>query len=196
MIYLVRHGQTVFNREHRMQGRMESELTELGRRQAAAMADLLHDLIRRDPPKPWRIVSSPLGRATETARAIGERLSLPVELDERLLEVDVGQWSGRLRTEIAVGDPASMADPEWCFRSLGGETYDDVMGRVSAWLAEQTGEDKKPLIAVSHGVAGRLLRGAYAGLPREAVMAQSIPQDAVFRLSNGQIDRFDCEPVD
>ena len=52
------------------------------------------------------------------------------------------------------------------------------------------------MIAVSHGVWGRLLRGVYAGLDRQATLDQDAPQDAVYRLQNGQIDRFDCEPVE
>ena len=78
MIYLCRHGQTAFNREHRLQGQRESDLTPLGRLQAGAMAELLHDLIARDPPAPWRIVASPLRRDRDTAQAIGARLGLPV----------------------------------------------------------------------------------------------------------------------
>ena len=55
--------------------------------------------------------------------------------------------------------------------------------------------DKRRLIVVSHGVAGRLLRGAYAGLSQAETLAQDIPQDAVYRLTAGQIDRFDCAPI-
>jgi broad specificity phosphatase PhoE len=52
------------------------------------------------------------------------------------------------------------------------------------------------VILVSHGAAGRILRGMYGGLPKADMLALEIPQDAVFRLQNGQIDRFDCEPLD
>ncbi|MCR5878557.1 histidine phosphatase family protein [Phenylobacterium sp. J367] len=61
MIYLVRHGQTEFNREQRLQGHVDSPLTELGLRQAGAVAALLKDLTAGQPG--WRVVSSPLGRA-------------------------------------------------------------------------------------------------------------------------------------
>ncbi len=71
VIYLCRHGQTAFNREHRLQGQMESDLTPLGRAQAGAMADLLRDLVQRDANRPWRIVASPLRRARDTAGIIG-----------------------------------------------------------------------------------------------------------------------------
>lgn len=199
MIYLCRHGQTFHNREGRMQGQTESDLTPLGRAQAAAMGDLLFDLIRRDPPAAaaveWRIVASPLRRARDTAEAIGARLGLPVELEDRLMEINVGDWSNRLRDEVKRETPALLSDPEWAFKSPGGETYEDIMGRVAGWLAEQAPEPERRLIVVSHGIAGWMLRGAYAGLSRAEVIAQDTPQDAVLRLSGGQIDRFACAPV-
>jgi probable phosphoglycerate mutase len=196
VIYLCRHGQTVYNREQRIQGQMESDLTPLGRAQAGAMGDLLQDLIARDPPAPWRIVASPLRRARDTAGIIGARLGLPVELDDRLMELTVGAWEGRLRGDIAREHPKAFAAREWFFAAPGGETYDQVMARVSAWLAEQAAEPERRLIVVSHGVAGRLLRGAYGKLSREQTLALDVPQDALYRLRAGQIDRFECEPVE
>jgi len=196
VIYLCRHGQTEWNREHRLQGQSESDLTPLGRAQAGAMGDLLHDLIERDPPAPWRIVASPLRRARDTAGIIGARLGLPVELDDRLMELTVGAWEGRLRHELAHEHPELFADRAWFFAAPGGETYDQVMARVSDWLSEQVAEPERRLIVVSHGIAGRLLRGAYAGLSPAQVLELDVPQDALYRLRAGQIDRFACEPVD
>lgn len=195
MIYLCRHGQTFHNREGRMQGQTESDLTPLGRLQAAAMADLLHDLIARAPPADWRIVASPLRRARDTAETIGARLGLPVAFEDRLLEISVGDWAGRLRDEVKRETPALLSDPEWAFKSPNGETYDAIMGRVSGWLAEQAPEPERRLIVVSHGIAGWMLRGAYGGLSRAEVIAQDTPQDAIFRLSGGQVDRLNCAPV-
>ncbi|ATC32056.1 histidine phosphatase family protein [Caulobacter vibrioides] len=195
MIYLCRHGQTFHNREGRLQGRTESDLTPLGLLQAKAMGALLHDLVRRDPPAPWRLVASPLRRARATAEAIGERLGLEVGFDERLVEIDVGEWSGRLREEVHGENPHLVGDDAWGFLAPGGETYEAMMARLVSWLEEQAAEPERRLIVVSHGVAGRLLRGAYAGLAREETLRLDIPQDAVYRLANGQIDRFDCAPV-
>jgi broad specificity phosphatase PhoE len=199
MIYLCRHGQTFHNREGRLQGRLESDLTPLGRAQAAAMGELLFDLVRRDPPAAppveWRIVASPLRRARDTAEAIGARLGLPVATDERLVEIDVGEWSNRLREEVRSEIPHLHGDDAWGFHAPGGETYEGMMARLTHWLDEQATEPDRRLIVVSHGVAGRLLRGAYAGLSKDDTLRQDIPQDAVYRLWAGQIDRFDCAPV-
>ena len=190
MIYLCRHGETVSNREGRIQGQLESPLTPLGRNQAGAMAARLHALI--DEPKAWRLCASPLGRARDTAEIIGARLGLSVELDAQLMEVHVGGWQGMTHKALSRAHPETVGDRLWCFRGPGGETYDDVMARVSGWLAEQAPEPGRQVIAVSHGVAGRLLRAAYAGLEPQAAMRQDIPQDALFRMSGGAIERIAC----
>lgn len=195
MIYLCRHGQTFHNREGRLQGRLESDLTPLGEAQARAMAALLDDLVPAAERAPWRLVASPLRRAHDTAKAIGERLGLSLELDERLVEIDVGEWSGRLREEVRGENPHLRGDDAWGFHAPGGETYEVMTARLGGWLAEQAAEPERRLIVVSHGVAGRLLRGLYAGLAKEATLSQDIPQDAVFRLAEGRIDRIDCAPV-
>jgi probable phosphoglycerate mutase len=196
VIYLCRHGQTEWNRERRLQGQTEADLTPLGRLQAAAMADLLHDLIAREPAADWRIVASPLRRARDTAQAIATRLGLTLAFDDRLMELTVGEWEGRLYADVHRENPEAFKSPEWFFTAPGGETYEQIMARVSDWLAEQTAEPERRLIVVSHGIAGRLLRGVYAGLSREDTLAQDVPQDALYRLSAGQIDRLDCEPVE
>ena len=196
MIYLTRHGETEWNLEGRMQGRLESALTPLGVRQAGAMASLLADLVERDPPASWRLVASPAGRARATAQAISDRLGLPIELDERLIEIGCGEWEGRLRSDVAISHPELFATREWFFAAPGGETYDDVFARVSDWLADQPPEAERRTIAVSHGVAGRLLRGAYGGLSRQETILQDVPQDAIYRLVDGNIHRLECEPVE
>lgn len=196
MIYLCRHGQTEWNRERRLQGQTEADLTPLGRLQAAAMADLLLDLTAREPSADWRIVASPLRRARDTAQAIADRLGRKVEFDDRLMELTVGEWEGRLYADVQRENPEAFDSPEWFFTAPGGETYEQVMARVSDWLAEQVAEPERRLIVVSHGIAGRFLRGAYAELSREETLAQDVPQDALYRLSAGQIDRLDCEPIE
>ena len=196
MIYLCRHGQTEWNRAHRLQGQCESDLTPLGRAQAGAMAGLLHELVQRDTDHPWCIVASPLRRARDTAGIIGAKLGLPVAFDDRLMELTVGEWEGRLRADLAREHPELFTDRTWFFAAPGGETYDQVMARVSDWLSEQAAEPERRLIVVSHGIAGRLLRGAYAGLSPVDTLELDVPQDAIYRLASGQLDRFDCEPVE
>lgn len=194
MIYLVRHGQTTFNAERRQQGRLDSPLTALGRAQAAAVGRLLQGLVGKADG--WRLIASPLGRAQDTAAVIGEALSLKVETDERVTEVSFGEWDGRLREELAAEHPEVFARSDWQFSAPRGESFEAVHGRLSRWLADLEPEPARKVIVVSHGGAGRVLRGAFLGLSREATWAQEVPQDAIYRLASGAIARFDCESVE
>jgi probable phosphoglycerate mutase len=192
VIYLVRHGQTAFNRERRLQGHVDSPLTELGLKQAAAVGDLLRELTAGEPG--WRIVSSPLGRARRTADIVARALGAEVEEDHRLIELSWGDWDGRLRTELEAAHPDAFGSTGWAFDAPTGETYAAVCARMSDWLASLPPEPERRVIAVSHGVAGRVLRGVYAGLEKDRTVEQSVPQDAVYRLAAGRIERIDCPP--
>ena len=193
MIYLLRHGQTAFNAERRMQGHMDIPLNPHGVRQAAAMGALLRDLI--PDPADWRIVASPLMRAQDTARAAGAALGLPVETDRRLIEVTVGEWEGRLLDDVAAEHPELFKSRQWFFHAPGGETYDQMAGRIGAWLDELPPEPERKVIAVCHGVTSRILRGLYLGLSADDALQQDVPQDAIYRLSGGAMERLACEPV-
>ncbi|MET0273098.1 MAG: histidine phosphatase family protein [Phenylobacterium sp.] len=195
MIYLVRHGQTEFNRERRLQGHVDSPLTELGVRQARAVGRLLKDLIRE--PEGWRVISSPLGRAMITARTVADALGVAeVEQDRRLIELSWGDWDGRLRTDLEAAYPDAFGRSGWAFHAPTGETYEAVCARMVDWLASLAPEPERKVIAVSHGVAGRVLRGVYADLPPDETVAQDVPQDAVYLLQHGRIGRLDVEPLD
>ncbi len=191
MIYLVRHGETEFNRERRLQGHVESALTEKGLAQARAVGELLAGLTAA--AEDWRIVSSPLGRARRTAEIIARRLgAADVEIEPRLIELSWGAWDGRLRDDLAAAHPDTFGRTNWAFHAPTGETYDEMCARLHAWLDELPPEPARRIIAVSHGVTGRVLRGLYAGLPPDEVVTQDVPQDAVFRLADGAIERIDC----
>lgn len=195
MILLLRHGQTEFNREGRWQGHMDSPLTELGARQARAMGQLVCELVGAQSG--WRIVSSPLGRAHRTAILVGKASGLAdIEIDPRLIEITVGRWDGRLKSEAEREAGPEWHSKKWDFSSPEGEEYDSVVDRIGLWLDSLPPEPERRIIAVSHGITGKVIRGVYAGLDRATTLDQPVPQDAVYRLQNGQIDRFDCEPVE
>jgi probable phosphoglycerate mutase len=191
MIYLARHGETAFNAERRQQGHMDSPLTERGLAQARAMADLLARQVGGEAG--WRLVASPLGRAQHTAQIIGEALGLPIETDGRVIEVSFGEWDGRLRDELSAEFPETFGRGDWQFCAPGGETYESVETRVLDWLAGLPPEPQRKVIVVCHGGSGRVVRGAYLGLPRAETWAQEVPQDAIYRLASGAVVRFDCE---
>lgn len=194
MIILLRHGETEWNAVRRIQGQSESRLTPLGERQARAMARLAAELAAREGGD-WRLVASPLLRTRQTAQAVADLTGLPMELDARVAEIRCGEWEGKLRDEIAHLHPEKFASREWFFGAPGGETFEDVAARIGGFLAGLPPEPERRVIVVSHGVAGRILRGLYGGLSRQATLDLDVPQDAVFRLAGGQIERFDCEPL-
>lgn len=188
MIYLLRHGQTEFNREGRLQGRLDSPLTALGQDQARRMGRVLRQVIER--PEAWTMVASPLGRTRHTAELVREAAGLDcrIEIDDRLAELDVGQWEGLNRQEILACAPHVDFAPGWMFDAPGGEGAHGMSARLAAWLAEHDESDGRRRIVVSHGVAGRMLRHLYCGV---ATDHSSPPQDSVFLLHQGVVGRID-----
>ena len=194
MILLIRHGETEWNVHRRLQGHRDSPLTAKGLRQAQAVAGLVGDLVAREAGA-WRLITSPLGRALTTAEAIAAATGLPLETDERLMEVSCGAGEGRVWDDVDADPALADAPRDWLFGHMGGESHEQVRARAESFLAALEPEPGRRVIAVSHGITGRVLRRAYARL--EGLDGyEHVPQDAVFRLQNGQIDRFDCEPVD
>ena len=191
-IFLVRHGETEWNRARRYQGWSDSPLTPLGIAQAEAIGLCLGALPEAAGAA---IVASPIGRARRTAEIIAECLQHPAPLrfDERLREISLGAWDGRGRKEIRALMGAAFEEFEWYFRTPDGETYDGFAGRIAGWLSE-VGD--APVIAVCHGVVTRVLRGLYAGLPRAAALCLPVPQDRIFRLAGGIIEEIAVPPLD
>ena len=192
MIYLIRHGQTEFNQQVRLQGRLDSPLTELGVEQARRMGRHLREIV--DDPSAFQLISSPLGRALRTAEIVREAsgLDLEIELEPRVIEVSVGAWEGLDRHQIEAVAPGMIGEPGWLLQAPGGETYQDVASRVSDWLSGIDGADGRRRIVVSHGVTGRLLRNLYGGGDHlTAWQGESPPQDAVFLLHKGVVGRID-----
>ncbi|MET9490105.1 bifunctional RNase H/acid phosphatase [Nocardia sp. NPDC006630] len=128
-LLLLRHGQTELSVERRYSGRGNPPLTELGRAQAAAAAKML-----ATKGNIAAIVSSPLGRARETAEAAGRALGLPVRVLDGLIETDFGAWEGLTFPEAAQQDPELHArwlgDPS--VPPPGGESFDQVRERIEA----------------------------------------------------------------
>lgn len=186
VIYLVRHGETEWNRIRRYQGWSDSPLTDAGRAQAQAIGRRLSTL---PEIRSAELVASPLGRARHTAEIIRQCLgrSEPLRFDDRLRELSFGSWDGFTRAEIAALMPGAFDEErrdEWYFATPDGETYEVFAGRVGAWLAESQSGGQS-LIVVTHGVVTRILRGLYAGLSRAAAMRLPVPQDRIFRLAQG-----------
>ena len=185
-IFLVRHGETEWNRARRYQGWSDSPLTARGIAQAEAIGHRLRALPEAADAE---IVASPIGRARRTAEIIALCLerTAPPRFDERLREISLGSWDGLDRREVRSRMGAGFVEFEWYFRTPDGETYDGFAARIAAWLAE-AGDG--PVIVVCHGVVTRVLRGLHAGLPRAAALSLPVPQDRIFRLAGGMIEEI------
>ena len=187
-IFLVRHGETEWNREDRRQGQGDSPLTEKGAGQVQAIGRGIARLIAGQAD--WRLVASPLGRTRQTAAIVSAACGLPVAFDDRLMEAGFGIWEGLTWPEIDVQRPGASADPYVHFHTPGGETYDQVAARATDWLSSV----RQPTIAVSHGVFGRVLRTLYLSRPESAYVDQpaATQQDAFYRLEDGKVTSIDC----
>lgn len=172
-LVLLRHGQTEYNAGNRMQGQLDTDLTELGRNQAVAAAEVL---AKRQP---LLIVSSDLRRAYDTAAALGERTGLAVAVDTRLRETHLGDWQGLTHLEVdAMAPGARLAwrdDARWA--PHGGESRIDVADRSlplvaeliagqPEWGADLGGDEAdRPVVLVAHGGLIAALTAALLGIP-------------------------------
>ena len=127
MIYLVRHGQTDWNLEHRIQGQLDMPLNDTGRAGAIACAKQLED-IQVD-----RIISSDLSRTKETASIINEFLSLPISFDTRLREVNCGDLQGVIAEEVS-NEKWDLLNHEP--HKIHAESLADVYKRVKSFFSD------------------------------------------------------------
>ncbi|MBK5565859.1 histidine phosphatase family protein [Ensifer sp. SSB1] len=183
MIYLLRHGETVWNTLGRFQGQQDSPLTTRGVEQADFVANLLRAEIEGET-QTFEMHVSPLGRTRETAERVQRVLPLASREDARLMEVSVGCWDGMTMFEIDMEYPGKLDGSDifdWYFRTPDGESFDAACARAKSWLADI----RRPTVAISHGLFGRLLRGVYAGLSRREMLELPVPQDGFYRLCGG-----------
>lgn len=162
-LVLLRHGETDWNAAGRMQGHLDMPMNDTGRQQARTAASMLAE--RFDAS---RIVSSDLSRAHETARAVGEATGLPVHSDQRLREINVGDWVGLTLQDIVAEDPSvgeRLHRGEDVRRSATGETSTELGERIAAALqavAEDV-DDGETVLVVTHGMAARIGSVFFAG---------------------------------
>ncbi len=191
-LFIARHGETVFNAGARVQGDVQhTPLTRAGFAQAEEMGQALKDRLGTCPA--LRLWSSPTGRALQTLAVIAEHLGLDwheARTDERLTEIGMGDWSGRLYRELIADEGLIIDQASGLFgvRAPGGEWYDDIAARLQSWLDEQAVEEGDRLV-VMHGVSSRVLRGMLTGAAHppgcDAPVAGGLPQGSVVEIVDG-----------
>jgi broad specificity phosphatase PhoE len=185
--YFVRHGETDWNVEGRLQGQRDVSLNATGRLQAVACGHILRNLLAREGrgPADFEFVSSPLSRARETMELMRAALGVEAtgyQLDPRLMELSFGNWEGSTIAEIRARDPAGIAAREhdkWRFVPPRGESYQMLSVRIDAWR-ETLGEHT---IAVAHGGGARTLIALAGIAPPETAPAMNIEQGVVYEFS-------------
>jgi probable phosphoglycerate mutase len=194
VLYYVRHGETDFNVEARLQGRQDTELNSHGRRQAAECGTLLRDLFARDrrPASDLAYVASPLKRARETMEVLRATLGLDPPaygVDNRLMEISYGEWEGLTLPEIDARMPGMLAERErykWDFAPPGGESYRELTRRTGEWYAGLTGDT----VVAGHGGGVRALMAIFNVLPRDEATHASIAQGVVYVFADGKMARY------
>ncbi|MDK3072009.1 histidine phosphatase family protein [Sedimentitalea sp. JM2-8] len=177
-LLILRHGETEWNRSGRLQGELDSHLTDTGRDQAQCQGRILKDV----GISGWAVYCSPQGRAAETAAlALPE---LPVVSDARLREIGLGEWSGQLREDLAAQFPELFAGDglEWYDHAPGGEGIAALESRAASFLSELNG----PSVIVTHGITSRVLRCLLVGLPAESFGTVGGGQGVVYHLRDGR----------
>lgn len=179
-IWLLRHGQTGWNAQARVQGQLESSLTDVGVLQAQAQAALMVEPLLQQPA----CYASPLGRAQQTAQiALGDA---PITTDTRLAELHAGDWQGLTHDQIRAGWPDLwQGNPRFLdlyAAAPGGEGMAALCARVESFLADLT----TPSVIVAHGSLGQVMRGLVCGLERHIYAALPNDQGCVYVLENGR----------
>lgn len=190
LCYFVRHGQTGWNAELRLQGQADTDMTELGRSQAMRNGRRLAELVGN--PGEFDFVASPLKRTRETMELVRAEMGLSprgYRVDARLMEVHFGDWQGFTHAELEERQPGSTAarfQDKWGFVApgSGGESYQMLLDRVRPWYAALD----RQTICVTHGGVLRILFRLVEKLPVADVAVMEIPQDRVLRLDGSRLE--------
>jgi len=188
-IILVRHGETIWNKEGRYQGRNDSSLTTKGEAETIENARKIEHYLgkKRDGIK---LYSSPLGRAKQSSKIIAERLNLDLEktlFDSRLVEIDYGIFEGKLKSICQTDYKKIYEEREankWHYQIKQGESYAMAEKRVRSWISDQQGDDL--IIVVAHEMINRILRGIYLNLTQDEILTLRQKNDTVLLLTEGE----------
>ncbi|SDT92959.1 histidine phosphatase family protein [Stappia sp. ES.058] len=191
-LIFIRHGQTDWNAEGRMQGHKDIELNETGRGQARRNATTLRTHFEQSGLSldDFHFAASPMLRTMATMRIVCEVLDRGEDdftVDERLREITFGAWEGYTIPELTEQSPELVAGrkaDKWGFVPPEGESYKMLASRIEAWLATVT----QPTVVVSHGGVMRVVRGRLQGVPDAEIPKLDVPQDQFFVWDGSRLD--------
>ena len=191
--YFVRHGETAWNAERRLQGQLDVPLNELGRRQSAQCGATLRALLaaRGRTPADFAFVSSPLSRARETMEIMRDGLGLSragYAVDPRLAELSFGRWEGLTYKEVRALDRSVLAVRErdkWNFTPPDGESYAQLLVRVREWHAGVAGD----VVVAAHGGVARVLMVLFGVREREDATQGDVVEGVVYAFAPGAMER-------
>ncbi|EHH1108353.1 phosphoglycerate mutase family protein [Vibrio parahaemolyticus] len=189
-IFVLRHGETEFNADKKLQGHCNSSLTSKGCDQARRVGTTLKQYVEN---RPFRVYSSTLGRALQTSQIVCEELNYSYEnlnKEPRLKEFSLGEWEQRTIPSLEQEIPNLLAQNDWYLQAPNCETYESVRERLSSWLSDVAHDED--IVVVSHGLTGIVLRGLLLGMDYTQVWQQDLPQDAFFIIEDGRITRVNC----
>ena len=194
ILYYVRHGETDFNVEGRLQGRQDTLLNARGKVQARESGELLRELFARDnrSAQDFSYVASPLRRARETMEILRAPLGLPPQpyaTDDRLLEISYGAWEGWTLPEVEARMPGMLAERErdkWDFAPPDGESYRQLTARIGEWYASLTHDT----VVAAHGGGVRALMALFNVMPKEEATHAQIAQGVVYVFADGTMTRY------
>jgi broad specificity phosphatase PhoE len=191
LFYLVRHGETDWNAERRLQGQLDISLNDVGRRQSGQCGGILRGLMatRRMAPADFAFISSPLSRARETMEILRGILGLPREdyvIEPRLAELSFGRWEGLTYAEVRALDCSALAVRErdkWNFVTPEGESYAKLLVRVREWYASVEGD----IIVAAHGGVARVLMVLFGVRTPEDAPHGDVEQGVVYEFGPGMM---------
>ncbi len=192
-LYLVRHGQTLWNAEGRFQGRSEVPLSREGRRQALGNAQNLRVHLERlgQSPPAIEIVSSPLSRCMETMGIMASELGIEegqCRIDPRLIEAGFGRWEGLTTHEVKARFPEERRrrkTDRWHFAPEGGTSHAAMARDMSSLL--QSLPENRPVLLVSHSGNLRVMFAMLQGIGKDEAMRIAVPHDRMFGWSDGRL---------
>jgi probable phosphoglycerate mutase len=194
LVYYIRHGETDWNVQGRLQGHRDVALNARGRAQSAHCGGILHDLFERDGRAPASLdyVASPLQRARETMESARRALGLAADgyrVEPALIEIAFGDWEGFTIAQLHGRDPQRIAAREqdkFHFLPPGGESYQMVAARMRAWYQTLS----RDTVVAAHGGTARGLIAALGIAPPAAAPLIDIAQGVVYVFGGKTYTRY------